>query len=28
MKIKLIVIFASIVGVGILFTGYLFNWVL
>jgi uncharacterized membrane protein YraQ (UPF0718 family) len=28
MKIKLIFIFASIVGVGIIFTGYLFNWVL
>ncbi len=28
MKIKLIVIFASIVGVGIIFTGYLFNWIL
>jgi hypothetical protein len=28
MKIKLILIFASIVGVGIIFTGYLFNWIL
>jgi uncharacterized protein len=28
MKIKLIVIFASIVGIGIIFTGYLFNLVL
>lgn len=28
MKIKLIVIFASIVGAGIIFTGYLFNWIL
>jgi len=28
MKTKLIVIFASIVGVGIIFTGYLFNWIL
>lgn len=28
MKIKLILIFASVVGVGIIFTGYLFNWVL
>lgn len=28
MKIKLIVIFASIVGMGIIFTGYLFNFVL
>ncbi len=28
MKIKLIVIFASIVGVGIIFTGYLFNFIL
>ncbi len=28
MKIKLIVIFASVVGVGIIFTGYLFNWIL
>jgi hypothetical protein len=28
MKIKLILIFASIVGVGIIFTGYLFNFVL
>ena len=28
MKIKLIVIFASIVGVGIVFTGYLFNMIL
>ncbi|MFA5961673.1 MAG: permease [Parcubacteria group bacterium] len=28
MKAKLILIFASIVGAGIIFTGYLFNWVL
>ncbi len=28
MKIKLIVIFASIVGIDIIFTGYLFNWIL
>lgn len=28
MKIKLIFIFAGIVGVGIMFTGYLFNWIL
>ncbi|MFZ2188159.1 MAG: permease [Candidatus Moraniibacteriota bacterium] len=28
MKIKLILIFASVVGVGIIFTGYLFNWIL
>lgn len=28
MKVKLIVIFASIVGIGIIFTGYLFNFVL
>ncbi|MFA6304194.1 MAG: permease [Patescibacteria group bacterium] len=28
MKIKLILIFAGIVGVGIIFTGYLFNWML
>ncbi len=28
MKTKLILIFASIVGVGIIFTGYLFNWIL
>lgn len=28
MKVKLILIFAIIVGVGIIFTGYLFNWVL
>ena len=28
MKVKLIVIFASIVGLGIIFTGYLFNWIL
>lgn len=28
MKPKLILIFASIVGIGIIFTGYLFNWVL
>lgn len=28
MKIKLILIFASIVGTGIIFTGYLFNWIL
>jgi uncharacterized protein len=28
MKTKLIFIFAGIVGVGIIFTGYLFNWVL
>ncbi len=28
MKIKLILIFAGIVGVGIMFTGYLFNWIL
>lgn len=28
MKTKLILIFAAVVGVGILFTGYLFNWVL
>lgn len=28
MKTKLIIIFASIVGLGIIFTGYLFNWIL
>jgi hypothetical protein len=28
MKPKLIVIFASVVGIGIIFTGYLFNWIL
>jgi uncharacterized protein len=28
MKTKLILIFAGIVGVGIIFTGYLFNWIL
>jgi uncharacterized protein len=28
MKLKLIIIFASIVGAGIIFTGYLFNWAL
>lgn len=28
MKVKLIVIFASIVGAGIIFTGYLFNWII
>ena len=28
MKTKLIVIFASIVGIGIIFTGYLFNWLI
>jgi hypothetical protein len=28
MKIKLIIIFAVIVGVGIVFTGYLFNVIL
>jgi hypothetical protein len=28
MKVKLILIFASVVGVGIIFTGYLFNWIL
>jgi uncharacterized membrane protein YraQ (UPF0718 family) len=28
MKTKLIVIFASIVGAGIMFTGYLFNYIL
>ena len=28
MKIKLILIFAGIVGAGIIFTGYLFNWIL
>jgi uncharacterized membrane protein YraQ (UPF0718 family) len=28
MKTRLIIIFASIVGIGILITGYLFNWVL
>jgi len=28
MKTKLIVIFATIIGIGIIFTGYLFNWVL
>jgi hypothetical protein len=28
MKIKLILLFASVVGVGIIFTGYLFNWIL
>jgi uncharacterized membrane protein YraQ (UPF0718 family) len=28
MKIRLILIFAAVVGVGILLTGYLFNWVL
>lgn len=28
MKVKLILIFAGIVGLGIIFTGYLFNWIL
>lgn len=28
MKTKLILIFATIVGIGIIFTGYLFNWIL
>lgn len=28
MKTKLILIFAGIVGIGIIFTGYFFNWVL
>ena len=28
MKIRLIIIFASVVGLGIIFTGYLFNFVL
>ncbi len=28
MKVKLILIFAGIVGLGIMFTGYLFNWIL
>ncbi|MFA6048142.1 MAG: permease [Parcubacteria group bacterium] len=28
MKVKLIVIFASVVGIGIIFTGYLFNFIL
>lgn len=28
MKTKLILIFAGIVGIGIMFTGYLFNWIL
>jgi uncharacterized membrane protein YraQ (UPF0718 family) len=28
MKIRLILIFAGVVGVGIMFTGYLFNWIL
>ena len=28
MKIKLIIIFASVVGIGIIFTGYLFNFIL
>lgn len=28
MKVKLIFIFASVVGLGIIFTGYLFNWIL
>ena len=28
MKLKLILIFAGIVGVGIIFTGYLFNYIL
>ncbi|MEI6627696.1 MAG: permease, partial [bacterium] len=28
MKVKLIIIFASIVGAGIIFTGYLFNLIL
>ncbi len=28
MKTKLILIFAGIVGIGIIFTGYLFNWIL
>jgi len=28
MKVKLILIFAGVVGVGIIFTGYLFNWIL
>jgi len=28
MKTKLIIIFASVVGLGIIFTGYLFNWII
>ena len=28
MKLKLILIFAGVVGLGIIFTGYLFNWIL
>jgi uncharacterized membrane protein YraQ (UPF0718 family) len=28
MKVKLIMIFATVVGIGIVFTGYLFNWIL
>lgn len=28
MKVKLILIFAGIVGIGIMFTGFLFNWIL
>jgi uncharacterized membrane protein YraQ (UPF0718 family) len=28
MKLKLILIFAGVVGMGIIFTGYLFNWIL
>jgi uncharacterized membrane protein YraQ (UPF0718 family) len=28
MKVKLIMIFATVVGIGIMFTGYLFNWIL
>lgn len=28
MKLKLVLIFAGIVGVGIIFTGYLFNWII
>ena len=28
MKTRLILIFAAVVGIGIIFTGYLFNWVL
>lgn len=28
MKTKLIILFASIVGLGIIFTGYLFNWII
>jgi hypothetical protein len=28
MKTRLVLIFAAIVGMGIMFTGYLFNWIL